>query len=85
MSNVSRTWLHLRNIGKAFEPFEPSRAARSNAVAHAWLTGTSRSRFPHAAGCGNTLCPVSPTWIWLQAAIVVFVLIGIVIAIVRLA
>jgi len=28
---------------------------------------------------------VSPTWIWLQAAIVVFVLIGIVIAITKLA
>jgi len=28
---------------------------------------------------------MAPTWIWLQAAIVLFVLIGIVIAIVRLA
>jgi hypothetical protein len=28
---------------------------------------------------------MSPTWIWLQAAIVLFVLIGIAIAIVRLA
>jgi hypothetical protein len=29
--------------------------------------------------------PMSPTWIWMQAAIVVFVLIGMVIAIVKLA
>jgi hypothetical protein len=29
--------------------------------------------------------PVPPTWIWMQVAIVVFVLIGMVIAIVRLA
>jgi hypothetical protein len=28
---------------------------------------------------------MSPTWIWMQVAIVVFVLIGIVIAVVRLA
>jgi hypothetical protein len=29
--------------------------------------------------------PMSPTWIWMQAAIVVFVLIGMVLAIVKLA
>jgi hypothetical protein len=29
--------------------------------------------------------PMSPTWIWMQAAIVLFVLIGMVIAIVKLA
>ncbi len=33
-----------------------------------------------------TLCPsVSPTWIWMQVAIVVFVLIGMVVAITKLA
>jgi hypothetical protein len=31
------------------------------------------------------LADVSPTWIWMQAAIVVFVLIGMVIAITKLA
>jgi hypothetical protein len=51
---------------------------------------------PHGAGnipCGaraaigrSTLCPVvSPTWIWMQIAIVVFVLIGMIIAITKLA
>jgi hypothetical protein len=29
--------------------------------------------------------PMSPTWIWMQAAIVVFVLIGMIIAITKLA
>jgi hypothetical protein len=39
-----------------------------------------------AGGCVSTLCcSMSPTWIWMQAAIVVFVLIGMVIAIVKLA
>jgi hypothetical protein len=33
----------------------------------------------------DTLREMSPTWIWMQLAIVVFVLIGIVIAIVKLA
>jgi hypothetical protein len=39
--------------------------------------------------CGRryaaTLLRMSPTWIWLQAAIVVFVLIGMIIAITKLA
>jgi hypothetical protein len=38
-------------------------------------------RAPIAARLGR----VSPTWIWMQVAIVVFVVIGMVIAIVRLA
>lgn len=33
----------------------------------------------------DSLCSMSPTWIWLQAAIILFVLIGMVIAIVKLA
>jgi hypothetical protein len=33
----------------------------------------------------SSLCAVSPAWIWMQAAIVVFVLIGMVIAITKLA
>jgi len=33
---------------------------------------------------GATLQPMSPTWIWMQAAVVVFVLAGAVIAIVKL-
>lgn len=37
------------------------------------------------AGTSRLFEVMSPTWIWMQAAIVVFVLIGIVIAIVRLA
>jgi hypothetical protein len=35
-----------------------------------------------AVGCAR---PVSPTWIWTQFAIVVFVLIGMIIAITKLA
>jgi hypothetical protein len=31
------------------------------------------------------VCRVSPSWIWLQAAIIVFVLAGMIIAIIRLA
>jgi hypothetical protein len=38
------------------------------------------------AGCVALACaPVPPTWIWMQVAIIVFVLIGMVIAIVKLA
>jgi type II secretory pathway component PulF len=33
----------------------------------------------------RTLTLMSPTWIWMQAAIVVFVLIGMIVAIVKLA
>jgi len=36
-------------------------------------------------GVGLRATPMSPTWIWLQIAIVVFVVIGMIIAIVRLA
>jgi hypothetical protein len=36
----------------------------------------------YTVGCREAM---SPTWIWMQAAIVVFVLIGMVIAIVKLA
>jgi hypothetical protein len=38
-----------------------------------------------AASAALAFAAVSPTWIWLQAAIVVFVLIGMVIAITKLA
>jgi hypothetical protein len=36
-------------------------------------------------GRGYAVPAMSPTWIWLQAAIVVFVLIGMIIAITKLA
>lgn len=36
-------------------------------------------------GCVPCSVSMSPTWIWMQAAIVLFVLIGMVIAIVKLA
>jgi hypothetical protein len=38
-----------------------------------------------AAALGGTLCAVSPTWIWMQVAIVVFVVAGMIIAVVKLA
>ncbi len=41
-----------------------------------------RWRITYTVGCEEVM---SPTWIWMQAAIVVFVLIGMVIAIVKLA
>jgi hypothetical protein len=45
-------------------------------------------RAPGARGRGRpwrNLALVSPTWIWMQAAVVVFVLAGAIIAIVKLA
>jgi hypothetical protein len=36
-------------------------------------------------GQATRLCAVSPTWIWMQIAIVVFVLAGMVIAVLKLA
>jgi hypothetical protein len=45
------------------------------------LLGWARRAASAALACET----VSPTWIWLQAAIVVFVLIGMVIAITKLA
>jgi hypothetical protein len=41
-------------------------------------------RGPSAGGPWRNLALVSPTWIWMQAAIVVFVLAGAIIAIVKL-
>jgi hypothetical protein len=41
-----------------------------------------RLRTIYTVGCEQTM---SPTWIWTQAAIVVFVVIGMIIAIVKLA
>jgi hypothetical protein len=44
------------------------------------------SAHPPRAGCLPVRCGrVSPTWIWTQVAIVVFVLIGMIIAITKLA
>ncbi len=34
---------------------------------------------------GYAACTMSPTWIWMQVAIVVFVLIGMIVAITKLA
>jgi hypothetical protein len=34
--------------------------------------------------CGSTLPGMSPTWIWMQIAIVVFVVIGMIVAITKL-
>jgi hypothetical protein len=43
-------------------------------------------RDPRRQPCGATAClNMPPTWIWMQIAIVVFVLIGMVIAITKLA
>jgi hypothetical protein len=36
------------------------------------------------ASVGGIICAMSPTWVWMQIAIVVFVLAGMVIAIVKL-
>jgi len=45
-----------------------------------------RPNLPAAqAGNGYPRCGVSPTWIWMQIAIVVFVVIGMVIAVTKLA
>jgi hypothetical protein len=40
---------------------------------------------PAAQPLAVRVCPMSPMWIWMQVAICVFVVIGMVIAIVRLA
>jgi hypothetical protein len=47
---------------------------------------SSADRSPCGRDRHSTLSqPMSPTWIWLQAAIVVFVLIGMIVAITKLA
>lgn len=55
----------------------PRQATRTNTAA------TYESRF-----CGHrkrTLNGMSPTWIWLQGAIVLFVIVGMLIALIKLA
>jgi hypothetical protein len=59
-------------------------ALEAQVAVHRASTSAARRRWriPYTVGC---LQVMSPTWIWMQAAIVVFVLIGMVIAIVKLA
>jgi hypothetical protein len=44
------------------------------------------SRYAHCADVahGTLTAPMSPTWIWIQAAIVVFVVIGMIVAVTKL-